>query len=656
LRVLENVAIKVNVQLSEANSLIASYNNGDKRAAGRNAGPNVDTSATRNQRGPTGITKVEDTHVFGSSFFLTGSYGFVDGGFELIAVGGAGPDQPPIPDPGGEVNLDENGYLTNRWSVKFRQPQEDLKLDASYFLNTGAVGHELRFGGRLRQTRNSFDFSFPGRGLFHFAGNLRGVQDPDLLDDLELPPARFTDAHVVEAYRTGVAPTEVNTNSFWVQDTMTWSHWTVNAGLRYDHQDGKNLPALVDANPGFPELMPPINFPGNDADGFSWRTFAPRIGVTYALGEVRKTLLRGSLSQFPDSLSQEFIARTNPLGSAFATLLFLDDPGGFTAFYDEGETVALLGGNNFNPQDPTALSTPNLTDPDLEPGLLTELVLSAEHAFLPEFVTGVGLTWRRNDRVQEEQDLFEDLTTGEVRTAGADEYTVDEILFGELPDGTSYSYDTFAATPSLASTGGTFLTNGDRQAESFSAVITLTKRLSNRWMARGFFNYVFMEEWSVPSSYFDNNDPNRTGPEVIDGQGFSGLNSKWQWNLNGMYQVALERPWGFNVAANLTGRDGYPTTYTRNTFGSDGIGRTIMVVEDVDDFRYDDVFVADLRMEKEFAATSNVGLTFSIDAFNIFNEGYVLSRNTNLNSGSADWVSATLSPRIYRLGVRINWR
>ena len=81
-----------------------------------------------------------------------------------------------------------------------------------------------------------------------------------------------------------------------------------------------------------------------------------------------------------------------------------------------------------------------------------------------------------------------------------------------------------------------------------------------------------------------------------------------------------------------------------------------MVVEDVDDFRYDDVFVADLRLEKEFAATGNLGLTFSIDAFNIFNEGYVLSRNTNLNSGSADWVNATLSPRIYRLGVRINWR
>ena len=167
------------------------------------------------------------------------------------------------------------------------------------------------------------------------------------------------------------------------------------------------------------------------------------------------------------------------------------------------------------------------------------MVLSAEHAFLPEFVTGVGLTWRRNDRVQDEQLLFEDLTTGEVRTAGADEYVFDRTLFGELPDGTPYSYDTFAANPNLRSTGGTFLTNGDRKAESFSAAITLTKRLSNRWMARGFVNYVFKEKWSVPSSYFADNDPNRTGPEVIDGQASSGLNSKWQWNLNGMYQVAL---------------------------------------------------------------------------------------------------------------------
>jgi hypothetical protein len=35
-----------------------------------------------------------------------------------------------------------------------------------------------------------------------------------------------------------------------------------------------------------------------------------------------------------------------------------------------------------------------------------------------------------------------------------------------------------------------------------------------------------------------------------------------------MYQVAPDRPWGFNLAGNLTGRQGYPIPYftrvTRN--------------------------------------------------------------------------------------------
>jgi len=145
---------------------------------------------------------------------------------------------------------------------------------------------------------------------------------------------------------------------------------------------------------------------------------------------------------------------------------------------------------------------------------------------------------------------------------------------------------------------------------------------------------------------------------VIDGQPFngSGFVSSWQWNLNGMYQVAPERRWGFNVAANLTGRQGYPTRYIRRTRGSDGINRFIMVVENLTDFRKEDVFVTDLRIEKEFAASGNTSLTFSIDGFNIFNEGYVMRRYENLAAGNANWVRETLSPRIWRLGVRLNWR
>jgi hypothetical protein len=74
----------------------------------------------------------------------------------------------------------------------------------------------------------------------------------------------------------------------------------------------------------------------------------------------------------------------------------------------------------------------------------------------------------------------------------------------------------------------------------------------------------------------------------------------------------------------------------------------------------------DLRLEKEFAATGNVGMTFSLDAFNLLDETFVLQRErltpavtgggTVITAGRHDFLDETLSPRIYRFGVRLNWR
>ena len=123
-----------------------------------------------------------------------------------------------------------------------------------------------------------------------------------------------------------------------------------------------------------------------------------------------------------------------------------------------------------------------------------------------------------------------------------------------------------------------------------------------------------------------------------------------------MYQIAPERFWGFNIAANLTGRQGYPIPYYRQVFGEEKVIRLIGVADSITDFRYDDIFVADVRLEKEFAASGNTSLTFSIDGFNIFNDGTVVSRINNMNSPINQWVLRTVLPRVWRLGVRLNWR
>ena len=671
--ILENTAIKLNAQFTAANSFVGSFNNGDKVKYGRGANPSWDVSATRNQRGPTGVTKVEDTHVFGSNLFLTGQYSFIDGGFSLTAVGGAGSDIPPIPAAGGERNTDENGFRTNNSSGGNSRPTEEYRLEGSYFFTTSSLNHELKFGGRTREATTSSSWYYPGRNIWHYHGVPAGVQDPAFLESIGLPGSQASNAHAVYAYRQDPAPITTNYDSLWVQDTMTMNAWTFNAGLRWDDQGGKNGAATVNANPAFPNEMPGLDFTGNDGGGLNWTSIAPRLGVTYALGEERKTLIRGSFSQFADAMSLGNISRVNPVSGQGLALAFIDRPGGFSAFYDEGEQYATMYGFwGFNVNDPGALNTSAVNDSSMDPPTTSELIIGAEHAFLPEFVASLQVTYRNKDS-EDFQRLFENIDTGEITTIPASEYIEGPVATGIRPDGTPYAVQTYGADPDKWSyTGGTLFTNGDRELNYLGTSLTFTKRLSNQWMLRGFVNYNFDESWDVPSSYFNNNDPNRVQPDnatgsTIDGEAYviqstgSGktdnwMASTWQWNLNGMYQVAPDRPWGFNVAANLAGREGYPIPYFHNVSGPDGISRSIQIANEITDFRNDDIFTTDIRLEKEFRTTGNLGLTFSIDGFNIFNEGFVLQRFDNINAGNAEWVREVLSPRVWRLGVRLNWR
>ena len=64
----------------------------------------------------------------------------------------------------------------------------------------------------------------------------------------------------------------------------------------------------------------------------------------------------------------------------------------------------------------------------------------------------------------------------------------------------------------------------------------------------------------------------------------------------------------------------------------------------------------DLRLEKEFSLSGPVNLTFGIDIFNLTNQGTGLSYNDRVGISNAGNLADNIAPRIYRLGVRLNWR
>jgi hypothetical protein len=328
-----------------------------------------------------------------------------------------------------------------------------------------------------------------------------------------------------------------------------------------------------------------------------------------------------------------------------------------------------------NPIPPPALEGGVLEivciDPSYDPEVTTEGIIEVQHAVTPEFVVSANYTYRNTTDVQWTRPLI-DTGGGNIRPTVRTDYISNGTVGVPFPDGSSNDQEVFKIDPAIGSyTGGNLLTNSDREINYNGIGINFIKRLSNQWMARGFVQFG-EGEWDVPASHIaqDNPTPSAFGSDIDGtlygtgsgtGSGAKGnvfTQSSWSWNLNGMYQFAPDRPYGFNIAANLYGREGYPIPYfwrysARDGTSTQGVG---MMGRDIDKFRNDDIFTTDLRLEKEFSASGNVGFTFSIDIFNVFNETYELQRNRRQNSGEYDWLRETLSPRIWRLGVRLNWR
>ena len=662
---LESYAVKLNGQLGASNSLVVFYHYGDKIKIGRNASPARPAPTTWNQSGPTDIYKLEDSHIFSSSFYLTGMGSYVGGGFQLIPQGGG---------IGSGLETD-NIYRTPAvvWQNSFFQyqtdrPQNQYKVDGSYFFNTGGASHELRFGVGYREAEVSSLTSYPGTQLV-------------ALQDFSFGPNNGPPYYAWSATE-GVANDEVEYTSAYAQDTFTLGNLTVNAGLRYDLQEGTNLPGTVKPAIVTQGLLTGGTFAGGDP-GFEWESLEPRLGLTYALGEERETLLRASYSRFADQLGSGNVAFTSGLGFQYGYAFWYDDGDNVLENSELGAFFSFAG--NIDPfNSANGLTNLNRVDPSLDAPTTQEFIASIEHALLPEFVVGVTGTWRNYFDILEFERLVCDLTVNPNGCAGGQGLRLhqrsDYALLGPvaaepytLPDGSQGTSQIYGAAPNIAFSGFTQMENGDREQDYLGVSLTFNKRLANRWLLRG--HVTFSEwEWDIPES--EREDPSLVSPgnnidggAVLLGSGTSSgakgdvfINSNWSFDISGMYQIAPDRPWGFNVAANVNGREGYPVPYTDNRFVG-GIGnRGALLVEDVEQFRNDDLYIVNARLEKEFNF-SDIGLTVGADIFNLFDENTVIQRENRLdaaisstNPNGPDFVSETTQPRIIRLGFRISFK
>ncbi|HSN88589.1 MAG TPA: TonB-dependent receptor [Thermoanaerobaculia bacterium] len=640
----ETANLKLNAQITPGNSATAFAWHSERMSVGRGVGPLRPPETTWNQSsfGPDpSAWKIEDTQIFGSSFFVTGLYSEVYGGFQLQPRGGEA-----------VTYLDPDGVWHNSFlQAEIERPQRQVKADASSFWNSGSIAHELKYGAGYLEAEQRSISRWPGGGL-----------------DL--------DAFLILS-REGKPTVQLDSTSAFLQDTLAVGSLTANIGLRWDRQGGENLPTSVRANPAFPELLPAVQYPGGES-GFTWSTISPRLGLTWALGKEKKTVVRGSYSRFADQLGTEYAGWLNPLGFQSYRYFYSYNAGGRTL--EPGDL-----GFEFSPPsgnvDPVTLGPlqSNAVDPDFEAPVTDEALLGSERALRPDFVVGLHLTWRRYTGIPElERLLFEGDSRSPENLARLgrphrrEEYRPGPPVTVTGPDGRSYTATYWELKPGLTSRGF-LLENGDREQDFKGAFLTFNKRLANRWLMRGHFGWQDWK-WRIPDS--ENEDPTDNvaggvldGSEVLNGsrtvagpKGHVFLNADWSYNVNGMYQIAPDRPWGVNVAANVSGRQGYPIRYARRVFretvvdeAGQGLFLPLTPSTEVDDYRYPDVHVVDLRVEKEIRFQRG-SLILGVDVFNAMNEAYVLQRSAVLGRANGDYVTEILSPRVVRLGARVSFR
>jgi hypothetical protein len=640
---LKSYNVKLNWQASQSDNVSAFWFWGRKVKEGRGVGSGLNEQDSllwnqddqRRDGTPPGLYKLEWNHIFSPNFFLNAKGGYYGTGFGLVPRG----------DPGEPVLLDWGGGVGSGPWIDYRtlRPQTVANVDGNYFKTAMGGNHEFKFGFGYRHVEVDSNSIYGGDARIvgnDFGGGVAYAQ----------------------VFRDRVAKYESNYTSVYLSDTFTKDRLTLNLGLRYDHQTSNNVPSSADANPFIPDQLPALDFDGSGI-GAQWDNISPRLGLTYALNESRKTVVRASYSKYASQISTGDGTYDNPIGSASYLAYFWNDSNGDRAvqtseiLLDQG--VQYYGA--IDPANPTATTSPNRIDEDYKAPTDHEFVAGIDQELAPNLAISAAYTWRKSNDISW-QPRNDTLTSDYAQLAPV---TRDTVLgsFTGIP---------FGRTKLVP---GRIITNRPDRTYDFQGVeASIIKRLSNKWMGR------VAVSWNDWTENFDGGvagnagvqSPTRTqavtfgggvnsGPLVDGGQvavlsGGSGKGNviyssvKWQLTANALVQLG----WDMELAGALFARQGNPRpTYITVSIPADG-STNVMAEALVDDRRYADIWNVDFRLAKNIKIGGATAV-LSAELFNAFNSGTEIQRTRNAASSVFNRLDEILSPRVARFGLRFQF-
>jgi len=630
---LKNLGGKATAALSQNVRANFTYFRGDKVKNGRGASGTRPTETTWNQKGPTDLFKGEVNYTVSNSTFLTGRFAYTGGGFSLEPIGGR--DVQTYVDDDGVFHGSYLFYNTDR-------PQLNAQLEGNHFRG----GHEFKFGFGWRKSSVESQSGWPGGARTYHDGY----------------PSLYT--YVIRDWAAAGQTTYWNG---FIGDQISLNRLTLNLGLRWDYQISDLHAASVPQNPfcdptcpaGQPNLLPALT---GTAQGsvVTYNSLTPRLGLTYALNESRKTIARASYAMFASQLdsTRGYTVSQIP-GYSYVYYIGTDLNGDRISQRNELQTFD--GTFGFNPADPLNGNPDRIGNYGVPK--THEILFGLEHELMRNFGVSVNYTWRK----------YTDFNwTQYDGVNGADYSEAGRVIGAQEPIG-AYNVPFYAVNSAAVPSDFARIheTRPGYSQKYWGLELAATKRMSDRWMARvGWSTNDHREYFDGPEAFADPtpgvpsagtlNGPNKDGGLVMTQSTNSGKTGiylvlpKYQF----ITTAAYETKWNLLLGMNYLMRQGFSTPYFQSSVAgsSDDLSgrKTVLLVDDVGGFRLPTVHSFDSRVS--YAIRFNrANIHVDWDIFNLFNSATELQRVLDINSGSFNQVREIMNPRIMRLGARITF-
>jgi len=555
---------------------------------------------------------------------------------------------------GGNFNfyIDDQGVAQSSYFTRTsNRPQHYASGDASYF----AGPNELKVGFAWRRTPVQSSSQVPGNQIYTIWNTY-----PNMIARAQRPYANNTVGEYINGYAA---------------DTISLDRLTVMAAVRFNRQASSYQQTVSSAVPGI-ALLPQLTAPAVQ-DAFVFKTVEPRIGLTLAIDESRKTIARASYARFASQLPGNAAAFLSPFQPAtYVSYNIIDrqttgapcvtfgtNGCDGVASLSEIQLGTLAGTQNVNVGNPGQVSSPNIIG-SLTPPKTNELMFGVDHEAMPNLGVSATFTYRRMD------DFLWNPGIG----VQSSSYAQTGTLTGTLPNGATVSVPYYA--PPLTAGPGRIAENRPNYYQRYiSLEIAATKRLADHWMARvAFASTSWNEYFNGPGAILDPTPTPATsasfanyiaggpnvggGPVVVaspDGSpsGVYMLPSKYFFTAKGLYQAR----WGVDLGANFMLRQGYSEPFFRSLVSTgDPLvpAKTLLLTQGADQFRLDAVSTLDIRVEKKFTfGFANFAVDF--DVFNVLNKATTLGVQYDARQSNYGQALEIMNPRIARLGVRMTF-